>query len=242
MLRTSFSNHEIMRALYQNDYTIRLFANLSEALTYKYLAADKYYDKSMDVYDIYARPAVYVISLNNNLLVKGKKLNLKSGDESKAFDLLETPAKNCKQIFFSKLHMPARLYFFAPSQTVNFPEEFFKLWHSAFERGLKDVQQIVSRAVNNLFTAYSELFFANIRCHHQKEVEFILENLKKNMTINELYDFLKKLRKAEKVKLGVDEQGQYCKMLDFAIIKIDEVQQAAKLDQIDSYYRDGMRR
>lgn len=236
-IRTSFSYDEMMQALHQGDNTIRLFGDLGEALSCKYYAAKQYHDKCLDTYYKYATPAVYVINLKSNLQVRFREFTLSSEGLLRKINCLETPAENCEKVFFSKLYISNKSHFFASSKK----NEWVSLWNEVFEKRFKCIDQAVSLAVSNLFGVYINIFFADKRLHHQKSVELILESTKKNMPVDKLHIFLKKLRNAEKDKIGVDEKGRYCQMLDFAIARINEIQQAAKLKGIDSYYKNGLR-
>lgn len=238
--RASFSHHEIRQSLYQENGSIRLFTHFSDASSYKYLASEKDFIKDLDAYHDYAIPAVYVIGVNNCLITKPATLNLKDGSTPIIVECLETPTENCEKIFFSKL-MSSKVHFFTLNKD-NFNEDFSELWNSAFERGFENINQAVSLAVSNLFNSCLDDWFSRFRSSHQEDVKFILESVKKDKSVDELYISLKNLRNAMKVRLDVNQQGRYCKRLDFAIARIKEIQQAAQLSDIEMYYKSGMRK
>jgi len=257
--RESFSNIEIMHSLTHKSgdmQIIRIFTNYDQANKFAQFNSKTSCFDFIDRVDTYQNPAIYMVKINNVLMqkprnyllqdqladLKGLSYQYRKGVEMQG---TEIRADNCEKVLFAKLKTAQRTHFFALGNYMDKTKELWEEFSQCWEEEIKDKKQynekIISQAVIKLFGGYAHPFFAYTTKHHQAYVNNIIEfmHVSPAPTLIEILGVLKSFR----MKIDLDENGDknspFSQILDFAMDKLTDLNEANKLMESKSYFNCG---
>lgn len=238
--RSSVSLDEITRSLYSNK-EIHLFTQLPEAHKYCYFNATFFYN--LGAKSMYAKPAVFVVSVKDAYNLKQETLTLSEqwlcavskNDKlpSKSVTYLKTAADNLQAIHFVNFKAPKGLGFFGGTMQKNsYPSS--ALWDVTLNA---NIPQAAQQAIIQLFADYEGAWYTRFTRHHTQLAADIVEHLQSHsgLSLPAMLTFLKGQRDGADDVQDVDKQGDYYKRLDFAINQLSDMLQIANLPGIDEY-------
>jgi len=178
-----FSPEEIMASLIRADGKLHLFDHLKAAFVALHNQSSEYLDERIDKYIPLNAPAIYVVSVQNNLLLHEKnssvcstglysnaECTLKETSEQLPAETpihyLETPGTNLNKAYFAKLTNPdSRSFkFFSSPPKDDFDRHFNVIPHD----------NLVITSVMNLFNTYKKSGYNSWR-HWDEQVNFIIK-------------------------------------------------------------------